>query len=229
MKKKLTFFIYVFFCAYFCSKKNSWNEVDKSTISLSEKTRRSSLPTEYKLHKFYYDLFIQKLVNVPQRDTFTGVSNVIVSIPHPNVEIVDYRIVEASTFKPTLQAKFPEILSFAGQGIKNAGDVIRLSVSPSNGLSAIIRSLDSQETFIIDPFSIDYKTFIVFEKSKSNTQTGFICSTDDAVKEFGPKINKEDGNVILNNADDATLSRFRLALSCTVEVCNISWRNTCYR
>lgn len=169
------------------------------------------------MYKFDYDLFIQKLVNVPQRDTFTGVSNVIVSIPHPNGEIVDYRIVEASTFEPSLQAKFPEIRSFAGQGIKNAGDVIRFSVSPSNGLSAIIRSVDSQETFIIDPFSIDYKTFIVFEKSKSNTQTGFICSTDDAVKEFGPKINNEDGNVILNNADDATLRRFRLALSCTGE------------
>ena len=48
---------------------------------------------------------------------FSGVSNVIVSIPNPNGEIVDYRIVEASTFEPSLQTKFPEIRSFAGQGV----------------------------------------------------------------------------------------------------------------
>ncbi|MFZ1947430.1 MAG: reprolysin-like metallopeptidase, partial [bacterium] len=128
-------------------------------------------------------------------------------------------IVEASTFEPSLQARFPEIRSFAGQGVKNAGDVIRFSVSPSNGLSAIIRSVDSQETFIIDPYSMDYKTFIVFEKSKSNKQSGFICSTEDAVKEFGPTLEKS-GNSILNNADDANLRRFRMAQSCTAEYSN---------
>ena len=215
--KKILLFLFIIFSAFtFAQNKSSWTEVDKFTRNLSEKTRRTTLPTAYKLFKFDYETFVQQLANVPQRDTFTGVSNVIVSIPNPNGEIVDYRIVEASTFEPSLQTKFPEIRSFAGQGVKNTGDIIRFSVSPYNGLSAIIRSVDAQETYVIDPFSMDYKTFIVFEKSKS-TNGGFICSTDDAVKEFGPKVNKGSGNEILNNADDATLRRFRLAMSCTGE------------
>lgn len=219
MKKILLFLFVIFSSVSFSQKKESWSEVDRLNVNPSEKIRRSILPTDYKLFKFDYETFVQKLVNVPQRDTFFGVSNVIVSIPHPNGEIVDYRILEASTFEPSLQDRFPEIRSFVGQGVKNAGDVIRFSVSPYNGLSAIIRSVDSKETYIIDPFSMDYKTFIVFEKSKSSKQAGFICSTEDAVKEFGPVVDKS-GNSILNNADDAKLRRFRLALSCTAEYAN---------
>ena len=219
MNKKLLFVIVAFCAISFAQKKPSWSEVDKLTINFSEKTRRSVLPLDYKLYNFDYESFVQKLVNVPQRDTFKGVSNIIVSIPHPNGELVEYRILEASTFEPSLQERFSEIRSFVGQGVKNTGDVIRFSVSPYNGLSAMVRSVDSQETFIIDPFSMDYKTVIVFEKSKSTKQAGFICSTEDAVKEFGPAIEKS-GNSILNNADDSSLRRFKMAQSCTAEYSN---------
>ena len=219
MKTKLLVLI-VAFCAFsFAQKKSSWTEVDKLTTNFSEKTRKSSLPNEYKLYKFDYDSFIQNLVNVPQRNTFTGVSDVIVAIPSPNGEVIDYRILEASTFEPSLQDKFSEIRSFVGQGVKNPGDVIRFSISPYNGLSATIRSVKSSETFIIDPFSIDNKTFIVFEKSKSSTQSGFACSTEDVVKEFGPSVER-GGSSIFNNADDASLRVFRMAQSCTAEYSN---------
>ena len=219
MNKKLLFVIVAFCAISFAQNKSSWTEVEKLSTKFSEKTRRSVLPLDYKLYHFDYESFVQKLVNVPQRDTFSGVSNVIVSLPHPNGELVEYRILEASTFEPSLQERFSEIRSFVGQGVKSAGDVIRFSVSPYNGLSAMVRSVDSKETFIIDPFSMDYKTVIVFEKSKSTKQAGFICTTDDAVKEFGPAIEKS-GNSILNNADDANLRRFRMAQSCTAEYSN---------
>lgn len=219
MNKKLLILM-IAFCAFsFAQKKDSWSEIDKLTVNYSEKTRRSTLPSDYKLYKFDYESFVQKLVNVPQRDTFTGVSDVVVSIPHPNGELVEYRILEASTFEPSLQKRFSEIRSFVGQSVKNAGDIIRFSVSPYNGLSAMIRSVESEDTYFIDPFSLDYKTVIVFQKSKSSKQAGFICSTEDAVKEFGPTIERS-GASILNNADDANLRRFRMAQSCTAEYSN---------
>ncbi|CAM4437448.1 reprolysin-like metallopeptidase [Flavobacterium terrigena] len=218
MKKNLLFLFMILSAYTFAQKTTGWTEVDKLSVNPSEKIRRSTLPKEYKLYKFDYESFVQKLVNVPQRDTFTGVSNVIVSIPHPNGEMMEYRILEASTFEPSLQERFPEIRSFVGQGLKNAGDIIRFSISPSNGLSAMVRSVDAGETYIIDPFSMDYKTVIAFEKSKSAKNSGFICSTEDVVKEFGPALNHE--NKILNNADDASLRRFRMAQSCTAEYAN---------
>ena len=219
MNKKLLILMVVFCTISFAQKKASWSEIDKQTLNSSEKTRRASLPSEFKLYKFDYESFVQKLVNVPQRDTFTGVSDVVVSVPHPNGELVAYRILEASTFEPSLQERFSEIRSFVGQSVKDAGDVIRFSVSPYNGFSAMIRSVASGETYFIDPFSMDYKTVIVFQKSKSSKQAGFICSTEDAVRAFGPAIEKS-GTSILNNADDANLRRFRMAQSCTAEYSN---------
>jgi subtilisin-like proprotein convertase family protein len=219
MYKKLLILMVAFCTISFAQNKASWSEIDKLKVNPSEKIRRSTLSSEYKLYKFDYESFIQKLVNIPQRDTFTGVSDVIISVPHPNGELVEYRVLEASTFEPSLQEKFSTIRSFVGQGVKNAGDVIRFSVSPYNGLSAMIRSVESGETYFIDPFSMDYKTFIVFQKSKTSKQSGFICSTEDAVKEFGPSIEKS-GASILNNADDSNLRRFRMAQSCTAEYSN---------
>ncbi|MFI0427693.1 MAG: reprolysin-like metallopeptidase, partial [Flavobacterium sp.] len=221
MKKTiLSLFFFLAILSMYGQEKRAWKQVEKSLNFSHEKIRRSSLPTDYKLYEFDYETFEKQLVNVPNRDNFFGVSEVIVSIPSANGEFEDFRIVEASTFEESLQAQFPEIRSFAGQGVKDPSKIIRFSLSPYNGLSAIIRSGSEQTTFIIDPISMDYKTVIVFDRAKSTKAAGnFICTTEEAVKEFGPEINK-GGNEILNNADDATLRRFRLALSCTGEYAN---------
>ena len=59
-----------------------------------------------------------QLANAPNRDNFTGVSSVIVSIPNPNGGLIEYRILEASTFEESLQNQFPEIRSFVGNAVK---------------------------------------------------------------------------------------------------------------
>ena len=220
MKIKLLFLIVLFSSISIAQNKTSWEEVDKLKFDLTEKTRRSTLPTEYKLYKFDYNSFVQKLINVPQRDTFRGVSDVIVSLPNPNGDLVAYRILEASTFEPALQERFSEIRSFVGQGVKNAADIVRFSISPYNGISAITRSTESKTTFVIDPYTMDNSTFIVFDREKAIKSDGnFICTTEEAVKEFGPTIERS-GTSILNNADDANLRRFRMAQSCTAEYSN---------
>ena len=217
MKIKLLFLIVLFSSISIAQDKSGWQEVDRLKFDLTDKVRRSTLPTEYKLYKFDYNTFVQKLINVPQRDTYRGVSNVIVSLPNPNGDLVAYRILEASTFEPELQAKYPEIRSFAGQGVKNPGNIVRFSISPYNGISATIRSASEETTYIIDPFTSDYKYFIVFDKTNSGVNRDFKCSTDEAaVREFGPSVER-GGNSILNNADDGKLRKFQLALSCTGE------------
>lgn len=220
MKKTLlSLLVLLSFHFSFSQKKNAWINVEKPAFSSLEKVRRSSLPTDYKLFQFDYEAFANQLVNVPNRDTFIGVSNVVVSIPNPNGELVEYRIIEASTFDETLQSQFPKIRSFAGNAVNDAGTVIRFSVSPSNGLSALTRT-SSGETYIIDPYSLDYKTFIVFNRAQSKKADGtFICTTEDAVQQFGQNI-ETDNFETLRNADDGFLRRFRMAQSCTGEYAN---------
>lgn len=88
MKIKLLFLIVLFSSISIAQDKSGWQEVDRLKFDLTDKVRRSTLPTEYKLYKFDYNTFVQKLINVPQRDTYRGVSNVIVSLPNPNGDLV---------------------------------------------------------------------------------------------------------------------------------------------
>lgn len=218
MKKTLPFLL-VFFCVltFGQTKINTWTEINSVKGIEPERIIKPALPKEFKIFEFNYNEFIKDLVNVPQRDNFNGVSNVIISLPNPNGEIEQYRILEASSFEPELQAQFPEIRSFAGQGVKNPGNILRFSISPYNGISATIRSTSQETTYIIDPLTNDYKKFIVFDKIKSEVNKDFKCTTDESdVREFGPILSKS-GNSILNNADDGILRRFQLALSCTGE------------
>jgi subtilisin-like proprotein convertase family protein len=223
MKKTLLTVLVLFSITLFYGQKenNAWKEVAKPGVESSEKYRRSTLPTEYKLYSFDYTKFVAQLTNIPNRDTFTGTSNTIISIPNPNGEMVRYRIIEASTFEESLQAQFPEIRSFAGNAVNDASTVIRFSVSPNNGLSAIIRTAAGESTYIIDPITMDNKTFIVFDRSKSKKADGsFNCTTEEDITTFGPNLNKGIVNQMLNNADDGKLRKFQMAQSCTAEYSN---------
>lgn len=199
----------------FSQNQKSWTLIQDFKPSLDEKILIEDLPSEYKVFKFDYENFILSLINVPVRENFFGESDVMVSIPMPNGELERYRIVEASVFEPELQQRYPEIRSFAGKGVENPSNTIRFSISPYNGISAIIRSTEKETTFIIDPLTSDYKNFIVFDKSNSGPSKYFKCTTEDNVREFGPIADRVSQTI--NNADDGVLRRFRLALSCTGE------------
>ncbi len=203
----------------FGQKENAWREVEKPKFGSEGKIRRSSLPIDYKLFEFDYQNFVSSLTNVPKRGQFLGQSNVIVSIPSPTGELVDYRIIEASTFEEALQQQHPDIRSFAGNAVNDPGSVIRFSVSPFNGLNAIVRNSNGS-TYVIDPYSMDYKTFIVFDRAKRGDSTGkLVCTTEEAVREFGRNI-EGDNTSVLRNADDGLLRVFQMAQSCTGEYAN---------
>ncbi|WP_445456575.1 reprolysin-like metallopeptidase [Flavobacterium sp. HNIBRBA15423] len=220
MKKTiLSLFLFFSILQIYSQKENGWKRIERTTFNDAEKIRKSSLPLEYELFEFDYEKFKSNLINVPKRDEFLGVSNVIVSIPNVVGEMEEYRIVEASTFEDDLQSQFPEIRSFAGQGVTNPSNTIRFSISPYNGISAIVRSGSKESTFIIDPISIDYKTVIVFDKSKSGKSEGkFSCTTDESIQKFGYPNEVMDNS--FKNADDSQLRIFRMAQSCTAEYAN---------
>lgn len=203
----------------FSQKQKGWKKVGKSTFLDTKEIRRSSLPLEYELFEFDYQAFKSSLINVPKRESLTEISNAIVSIPNPKGNLEQYRIVEASNFEAELQNKFPEIRSYSGQGVNNPSNSIRFSVSPYNGISAIIRSGSEQTTYIIDPVSIDYKTCIVFDRAKSTKAEGeFICTTEEAIQRVGNPNEMESS--FLRDADDSNLRVFRMAQSCTGEYAN---------
>jgi hypothetical protein len=221
MKKIILFLIFSSFFSFAQkTERAAWIEVDKSKVSPFEKNRLVSIPTDYRLYEFDYVKFKNQLVNVPLRENYTGISNVVISFPMPSGALEQFRVLEAPVFESDLQQLFPDIRSFVGQGIDDPSAIIRFSLSPQKGVSATIRSGNAESTYIIDPYSMDYKTVIVFDRKHVGKRQSFTCSTEedlDAVN-FGPSNRAaEYDNEVLNNADDGVLRRFRAAISCTGE------------
>ena len=73
-----------------------------------------------------------------------------VALPAPDGSTALFSVVEDSVLAPGLQADHPELRTFAGTGISDPTDTIRLSVTPL-GLHASVRSLESNRTWYVDP------------------------------------------------------------------------------
>ncbi len=146
-------------------------------------------------------------------------SEVIISLPDSQGKLEDFRIFEMSSFEPELQSRFPEIKSFRGQSVSNPSTTASFSVSPYNGISAIIRSGVNGTTTIIDPVEKgNVSVYKVFDKSSKRANGQFTCSTIDEANQFSNVLT--DKTAQLRSADDSKLRTFKLALSCTAEYSN---------
>lgn len=187
-----------------------WAKTTTEGVSKSQQAIRNSKPSK----AIFYQLDINGLKNIlqnaPKRKGFNGVSNIIASFPTEDGSFEAFRIKEASTMSLELQAKFPEIRSYIGQGIDNPTAIIRFSLSPEKGLSSM--ALSDKKTVFIEPYTNDLSTYIVYINSSSDKNNSiFECETE-YVKN---KINFD--SVAALNANDGQLRTFRLALACTGE------------
>ena len=83
-----------------------------------------------------------QLIDMPHQ------SGVVLSLPLPNGETTDFRIVETSTMSAALQSRFPSIRSYRGVGVDNPLHQLHCDMSP-NGFHAMI--FNEGSTVYIDP------------------------------------------------------------------------------
>lgn len=192
-----------------------WSINSIERLEDKEKVKRSTLPTSFEIYTLNFQAFRTQLQGAPLVDSQTT-SSVVVTFPDCDGNLEQYRVYEAPLFAPEMQALYPEIRSYAAQGIENPSSIVRFSVSPQKGLSAMIRSGKNGVT-IIDPYTTDYNHYLVFNKKYSNTsKVGFVCATpEDEAVHFGSKLIND--MALLNNADDNIKRTFDLALSVTAE------------
>lgn len=136
----------------------------------------------------------------------------VMELPMPDGSTARFKVWESSIQEAGLENVFPDIKTFAGQGIDDPAATLRMDFSPDNGFHAQVLSPDG--SFYIDPYSKNnIQNYISYRKSDlaPRTTTPFSCGTPDQVME----------EQLMGRMDAACrgteLRTYRLAVACTGE------------
>jgi chitodextrinase len=141
----------------------------------------------------------------------------ILSFPNQEGEMIEFRIAENSIMEPSLAARYPEIKSYIGIGVKDPRVSLYFSLSPL-GLQSMQLNAD-RTTVFIEPYTTDLSSYVVYKKTeKSKSFSPFECNVMSKLLETESNQTGADPAFFARpNADDSTLRTFRLAVSTTGE------------
>ncbi len=167
------------------------------------------VPYEYKL----FTLEEQTIRTLIQQAPMEGKNSLsTISLPVADGSIERFRIVEAPVMVPELQARYPQIRSYAGQGIDDPKKTVRFDISPI-GLHATISVIDGKTTYI-NPINNAQQLYVVNARNeKDKSPSPFVCATDGTVLK-GEAITANK-TTFTGNVDDGKLHTYRLALCVT--------------
>ena len=177
-------------------------------------TARASFPTDFKVFDLNVDALRQELfqivgANAARRST-------IISLPNAAGQIEQFEVNEASNFVPELQARFPLIRAFSGKGITDPASMLKLSISPQGIQTILFRAGAANE--YIEPYSVDNKTYAVFQAQRSKGGLPWLCSTPD--RDLAAGLNRAVNRENSPESDAGELKTMRLAQSVTAEYSN---------
>ena len=213
MKKTLLLFFSLFVLnVTFSQTDKAWSTYKGQNIIISKTAERESFPVDFTLMELDLNSLRQVALTAPVR-SIENRSNVIISIPNSDGKIERYRIHEASNFDDELQAQFPEIRSYVGQGIDDKYAVLRMSLDPRGIQTMVLRAGKPAE--FMEPYSQDGKIYAVYSSSRKRGKLPFTCSTPEQVL-----TNDLATPEVTARSSSGSLLTFRLALSCNGEYAN---------
>lgn len=210
MKETLLFFVIIFWYSTLSAQNNSaWTRIIQDNKTLSDRNNVKSSADNQLFFKF--DQFVLTQSLLPLENKTAKENRIEILIPNKNGVLERFLVLESSNFAPELQAKYPEIRSYAGIGITDKKASINFSLSPKGIQTMILRADEGSE--FIEPYSKDKSIYVLFDsKNRERGNLPFSCKTEDVAlnKQLLNKTNK----ISANNKIFKTL---RLALSCTEE------------
>ena len=140
----------------------------------------------------------------------------VIQLPDPDGGFQAFRVYESSVMAPELEAQFPEIKTYVGQGLDDRAATLRMDATPLGFHAQVI---SPRGTWYIDPFSKDNtQDYAVFYRRDYKRTMAWRCDTPDAAgAQADPLAQIEDVNGGQLLASGPTLRTYRLALACTGE------------
>ncbi len=124
-----------------------WSDV--SPTSIPPAGERLITPDHYRALAVDREALGDFLAGVPLEGTVAAAERAVIALPLPAGGFGRYAIVEAPILAPALQARYPEIRTYAGYGIDDPTATVRLDSTPA-GFHGLI--LSAEGTIYIDPF-----------------------------------------------------------------------------
>lgn len=210
--KKLLLMTVCLFVANLCFSQKDvlWHRTFSENVKKNKYVERESFPQSFELMTLEISVLKQSLNGVSDRFS-KNAKGIIISLPNSEGNLERFEIYEASNFDSDLQSQFPEIRSYAGNGIDDKHARLRMSIDP-RGLNAMISRADKGSEFI-EPYSNDGKVHAIYKSSRVKGKLPFTCSTVDDVL-VNDLTNRANS---VSRSNTGQLLNFRLAMSVTPE------------
>jgi subtilisin-like proprotein convertase family protein len=188
-----------------------WSAVTKSEgIVLSKTAQRDGFTENSKLMQLNLSAMKQSL-NAATDRFGSNPTSVVISIPNAEGKLERFKVLEASNFDSELQAQFPDIRSYVGQGLDDKYAKLRMTIDP-RGVNTMVTRADKAAEFM-EPYSVDGKIHAIYKSGRTKGENSLNCLTkDDKVVYDG--LNKNTANTL---SSAGQLKNFRLAMSVTPE------------
>lgn len=218
MKKHLLLIVFGIFAGHFCFSQtnNYWTQTQASDVS-SATINAQRLPENRLIFGLQLSEFKRALLKAPHRENLAARPALIMAFPNAQGIMERFSIIEAPLFHPDLAKKYPNIRSYAGQGIDNPASTIRFSVSRKYGFHGMVLS-GAESTFFIDPFDLQNNSYSVYARKDLGRSADFQCLTEENVDLSSLK---NEGISEVQKTNDKKLRKYRLALSCNAEYGNL--------
>ncbi|MGK4566055.1 reprolysin-like metallopeptidase [Flavobacterium sp. 3HN19-14] len=214
MKKALLLYFLVFSSFVFAQRTDLWTKADANQLTSASKANRKNFPAKYILYSLDIDAFKAQLAGIPVRGNFQTRTPHLIYLPEADGTMGLYDVIETPIMEPELQQKYPDMRSYAAQGINDPTAIARFSITQF-GLNNMTMYGEKSSSYI-DPYTTDGKNYIVYDRqSLGAPEQDFSCLTD--VEKTLDSENAHRTNFSMLDTNDKKLRTYRLALSCTGE------------
>ncbi len=196
----------------FSQTEKAWSNFKGQDVKVALTAQRESFPQDFTLLNLNLAILKQALLTASDRFAENR-TNVVISLPNAAGKLERFRVYEASNFAPELQAQFPEIRSYVGQGMDDKTAVVRLSLDPRGIQTMVFRANTGAE--FMEPYSDNGTVYAVYKSSRKKGKLPFTCSTPEEVL-----VHNLSTDQITSRSNSGSLLTFRLALSCNGEYAN---------
>ena len=197
------------------AQKNYFRSIAESAIRYTEKDR---VVTPQKYAVFSLDNASMKsfLGSLPKEIPGMNRNQTpVLALPMPDGSVATFHVWESSIQEPGLEARFPEIKTFVGQGISDPYATIRFDYT-LRGFHAQVLTVNGKGGYYIDPFSLsNTQDYMSYFRTDLRGGEAWLCDVVDDIN-ANPSIGGT-GAKITAACLGPSLRTYRLAVACTGE------------